>query len=397
MPRKKSKFEQPLNILIVEDSKLDSKILESMLKEDADSTSTLKSTISLQGAMKLLQKNEFDVIILDLNLPDSEGEETLKHLNEQYPELAIVVNTGSYQDDVGLHTLSIGAQEFLIKGKYTTYGLNKALHYAIERKRLENELKRAYTSLQETQSQLIQSEKLKVVGGLATGVAHEVKNPLATILYGVTYLSDHVKVNDDKYNKVVKTVKEATHRANDIITDLLDFSSLTQLRLKDENLNGVIDKAVGLLNHELDKKHVKVSKQFSNNLPKVSIDRNRIEQVLINLILNSVHAMDQGGKICLKTSNNKFSKNFTCYPQLKNDGFKPGQRIVVVRIEDQGKGIPKDKLANIFDPFFTTRRGAGGIGLGLSVCRNIMDVHSGEIFIENGKTRGACATLIFKA
>jgi len=206
-------------------------MIVAMLTESADYTSFVKSTNNLKGALKLLDEHEFDVVMLDLNLPDSKGFETLSELNKYFPDITIVVNTGAYEDDLGLRTLSFGAQDFLIKGKYNAYVLNKVLHYSMERKRLELELKDAYAKLKEAQSQLIQTEKMKVVGSLASGVAHEVKNPLATILYGAAYLSDHLKMDDDKVKSVVENIKEATHRANDIITDLLDFSSISRKEL----------------------------------------------------------------------------------------------------------------------------------------------------------------------
>ena len=140
-----------------------------------------------------------------------------------------MVNTGAYQEDIGLDTLSIGAQDFLVKGKYDSYVLIKSLHYAVERKRIELELKRAYQKIKEAQFQLIQAEKLKVVGGLASGVAHEVKNPLSTLLYGVTYLSKSLSEKDSKIESVLANMKEAINRANDIVTDLLNFSSLASM------------------------------------------------------------------------------------------------------------------------------------------------------------------------
>src|SRR3990167_3649308 len=192
------KFTQPLKILVVEDNAIDRRILETMLHESSHPVSLLKSTETWAGAIQLLEQHPFDVVILDLNLPDSEGKDTLTSLSARYPEVTIVINTGAYEDELGINTLSYGAQDFLVKGKYTAYVLHKALHYALERKRLERELTAAYQRLQETQAQLLQMEKMKVVGALASGIAHEVKNPLATILYGVTYLRQQLNPADDK-------------------------------------------------------------------------------------------------------------------------------------------------------------------------------------------------------
>lgn len=387
---------KPLNVLIVEDNQVDRKVIESMLKEKSNAISLVKSATTLNDAVGLLKTDAFDVVILDLDLPDCKGEETVKKIYKQFPKVAIVVNTGEYEDDLGLRTLSIGAQDFLVKGKYNPYLLNRVLNYAIERKRLEFELKRAYHQLKSAQDQLVQAEKMKVVGGLASGVAHEVKNPLATILYGVTYLDQNVKIDDEKVKLVLDNIKEATNRANEIITDLLDFSSLNKLTTKKQSINDVVEKSLILVHHECEKNHIKVNKIFEDNVPNIQIDENRIEQVLVNLTLNAIHAMPEGGQLSIFITAQKLSKDLSEIPNINRNGFKPGQEVVMVKIEDSGVGIPQDKIDSIFDPFVTSRRGEGGVGLGLSVSRNIMKNHSGGIIIENREKGGVCATLVFK-
>ena len=390
------KYKQSLKVLVVEDNLIDRRILESMLLETSDSTSLLKSSDSLAGALQLMSQYTFDIVILDLNLSDSHGEETLLKLNRQYPSVAVVINTGAYEDEVGLETLSFGAQDFLVKGKYNAYILNKALHYAVERKRVESELVNAYRKIKEAQDQLVQSEKMKVVGGLASGVAHEVKNPLATLLYGVTYLAQSFSEIDPNVESVIQNMKQAIDKANDIVTDLLNFASLTSLEKKDEHLDFVIGNALSLVRHEFSRNHISVVKKIEKSLPKVMVDKNRIEQVLINLILNAVHAMPDGGDITVRAYGRTLSEDLEDMPQLRRDEFRPGETIVILAVEDDGCGIPEDKIGQIFDPFFTTRRGDGGVGLGLSVSKNIMDIHDGCIFVENKQNGGVKATLIFK-
>ena len=394
---KRIEFAKPLRVLIVEDNQVDRRVLESMLTESALYTSLVKSTDTLASALKLLEEMDFEVVVLDLNLPDSKGQETIMALAKNFPSVAIVVNTGAYEDDLGLQTLSVGAQDFLIKGKYSSYALNKVLHFALERKRLEMELKEAYVKLKDTQTQLIESEKMKVVGGLASGVAHEVKNPLTTILYGVTYLEEQGKLVDEKIRLVIDNIKQAAHRANDIITDLLDFSSLTHLNKKMTNLNEVIEKALTLTSHGLERNKIELLRDLDPNILGVKIDSNRIEQVIVNLILNAIYAMPSGGQLTIRTYSQKLTRSLKHFANYVGDGFKPGQTVVILEVQDSGGGIPTDKLSKVFDPFFTTRRASGGIGLGLSVSRNIMEIHDGKIFLENNSDHGAKATLLFRA
>jgi len=390
------KHKQTLKVLVVEDSLSDRRLLESMLLESPTPIDFLKSSDSLAGAFKLLEQYQFDVVILDLNLTDSFGETTLLKLNKKHPQLAVVVNTGAFEEEVGLETLSVGAQDFLVKGKYNAYVLIKALYYAAERKRVELELVRAHQKVKETQLQLIQAEKLKVVGGLASGVAHEVKNPLSTLLYGVTYLSKNFSETDPNVESVLANMKEAINRANDIVTDLLNFASLASMTKKRDNLENVLQKAVNLVRHEFLRNRISVITKIEKNIPDVKIDRNRIEQVLINVILNAVHSMPDGGSITLSISNKQFSEDLGNVSKLSRKIFRPGDSIVVLTVEDSGFGIPEDKIDQIFEPFFTTRRADGGVGLGLSVSKNIMDIHEAGIFISNKQNGGVCTTLVFK-
>lgn len=391
------KFAQPLKILVVEDNPIDRRIIETMLQETSNPVALLKSTETLSGAFQLLEQHSFDVVILDLNLPDSEGKDTLRSLSSKYPQVTIVINTGAYEDELGLHTLSYGAQDFLVKGKYTAYVLHKALYYALERKRLERELTAAAQRLQEMQAQLLQMEKMKVVGALASGIAHEIKNPLAAISYGVTYLNEQFHPGDAKVQAVLANIKEAVQKANGIVTDLLNFAGTTSGNRGAENLNEVIEKSLSLIHHELDKKHIRVVKKIDQGIPPVLIDRNRIEQVFINLMLNAIQASPQGGTLELKTYCRGVSEDFCVRYNLDRTKFRPGETLVICDVEDNGSGILPEHLQKVFEPFFTTKSATGGIGLGLSVTKNIMDNHNGIVAIENIPDHaGARARLVFQ-
>ncbi|MBF0479804.1 MAG: response regulator [Candidatus Omnitrophica bacterium] len=390
------KLKIPLRVLVVEDNNVDRRVLEAMLQESSDSTSNLVTTNSLSQALKVLENATFDVVVLDLNLPDSHGENSLHILNQKFPQMAIVINTGAYQDDLGLKTLHFGAQDFLVKGRYNAYTLNKVLHYAVERKILEHELKLTYSRLEETQNYLIQAEKMKVVGGLASGVAHEVKNPLATILYGVTFLKNNISIDNPDYKFVLENITEAIDRATLIINDLLDFSNLTRIKTELTNINTVIDRTLLLIKHDIDKHHIKVDKTLEQSIPDFSIDANRIIQVLINLILNSIQAMEPDHTLTVSTRLNYVKDHPEAeYLQL-NKNYHPQDHIAIIQIDDEGCGIPEQDLNRVFDPFFTSKRAKGGIGLGLSVSKNIVETHGGQLLIRNREGKGTSVNLILK-
>ncbi len=387
------KFDESIRVLIVEDNKVDRKVLEYMLYEYA---SFLKSTASFQEAMEELTKNKFDVIILDLNLPDISGAETLIKLNESYPDTAIVVNTGVYDEENGLDALAKGAQDFLIKGKYSAYTLNKSIRYAMERKRLELRLKTAYIELNKAQERLIYAEKMKVVGGIASGIAHEVKNPLSTIECGIVYLSENLNIEDANCKKVLDEIKYAIKKANSIISDLLDFSAIKKLNKQKNDLNTVIKRTLSLLNHHIEKNKIRLNTNLDPTIPLVIIDSNRIEQVLINLILNAIKAMPDGGDLSVKTISKELQNTPEDTLLIEGTDYKPGDIVVIVTIEDTGCGIAKEDMDKLFQPFFTSSQNGDGIGLGLYVSRNIMELHHGIIRIENKEEGGVRAILVFK-
>ncbi|MFC1514595.1 PAS domain S-box protein [Candidatus Omnitrophota bacterium] len=252
------------------------------------------------------------------------------------------------------------------------------------------------SELKRTQLELIQAKKMEVVGCLASGVAHEVKNPLATIVYGVGYLRKRIKPEDENVVLTLRHIEEAVRRADNIIRDLLDFSSLSRLHITREDLNRAINKSLSLTKHQLDKQHIGVVRELREDLPFVEIDVNRIEQALVNVILNALEAMPKGGRLTVRTTTRKLTRLEEGIGFRKEDVFKLGETVVIVEIEDSGPGIAEDNLDKIFDPFFTTKRALGGTGLGLSIVRNIVKSHSGRIEIKNIKNKGVRVTLMFK-
>ncbi len=393
----KSQFGKKLSVLLIENNAVDRKVIFKMLQSSPYGKFEAQFAASLVEAFAILEKQQVDVVLLDLNVDDSKGIDTLKRFHRKFPDLPIVVNTGSYQDDLGLKAITLGAQDYLIKGMYKSYALIKSLYYAVERKKSEDELKSAYKKLQQTQTQLIQAEKMNVIGGLASGVAHEVKNPLATILYGVEYLNIALKSTDEKVILTLESIREAAKSANSIIKGLLDFASLTNLKKEPEDINILIDQAIKLIRPQCERINVRVEKDLQQQLPLVRIDRNRIKQVVVDLIVNALYAMTEGGRLTIRTYTKKFSEQDAGWVDKRGRSLAKGDDVVVVDFEDTGPGIKEEYLIKIFDPFFTTRRAAGGIGLGLSIARTIMASHGGIISLHNKTDGGARARLIFKA
>ncbi|MBN1586285.1 MAG: CHASE domain-containing protein [Candidatus Omnitrophica bacterium] len=237
--------------------------------------------------------------------------------------------------------------------------------------------------LQNTQLQLMDAEKLELVGRLAAGLAHEVKHPLSVLLMGAEYIRRE-RTSTDPDNEGIETMLEdmivAVKRADSIILGLLDFARASTITMLPGDLVPVLENCLTLLKHDFSRYGIKVTTEIQENLPEVVMDRNRIEQVFINLFGNAVRAMPEGGKLLI---------------QVRWERPKDAEARILVRIQDSGVGIPEHVLNRIFEPFFTTRLDSGGTGLGLSIVKNIVEIHHGKIQIENAPEGGAVATVFF--
>jgi signal transduction histidine kinase len=240
------------------------------------------------------------------------------------------------------------------------------------------ELKNAYDELKEMQDKLIQSEKLKAIGKLASGIAHEMRNPLGIITQGIAYLKQIIPPQEKEPQETLSMIEESAKRADGIVISLLDFSRDQKIELHPENIDAILQNALNLVKTELS--NIKVIKEIQENLPKVLVDKNKLTQVFINLFINAVQAMAQAGELTIRSFVKKLGepKNY----------FASGEKVIVVEIEDTGIGISEENLKKIFDPFFTTKALSKGTGLGLSISLNIIMMHRGLMEVKSQVGKG---------
>ena len=242
------------------------------------------------------------------------------------------------------------------------------------------ELKMAYDELKEMQDKLIQSEKLKALGQLASGVAHEMRNPLGIIMQGVAYLEQIISPEAKELRDTLSILKESAQRADRIVISLLDFSRATRLELHPEYIDSILENSLNLVKTEL--RSIEVIREIQKDLPKVLVDKNKLIQVFINLFINAIHAMPEAGKLTIRS----------LVKQLQ----ETREKALVVEIEDTGMGISEENLKRIFDPFFTTKGSGKGTGLGLSVCQNIIIMHKGLIEVKSQVNKGTRVIITLK-
>jgi PAS domain S-box-containing protein len=262
--------------------------------------------------------------------------------------------------------------------------------------RNESALRRVNAELKSAQMQLIDAAKMESVGTLAAGVAHEVKNPLATLMMGLSYLGKKLPAGDALLAQVLEDMREAVERADSITRALLDFSAHSELKLAPEDFNKMIEDTLRLVRHEVGNKQIDVVKTLDDHLSPVMADRNRLQQVFVNIFMNAVHATPKGGRLTVRTYTKQLSETSHFEGSRRAASMWVGDTVAVAEVDDTGCGIPEEHLARIFDPFFTTKPAGEGSGLGLSVSRRIIELHGGILDVKNRKEGGVRVTIMLK-
>jgi len=238
--------------------------------------------------------------------------------------------------------------------------------------KLENtlkELERSHRQLKETQHQLIQSEKMASLGQLSAGIAHELNNPLGGILLYANMLEEEMKASDPRREEITTIAKEAT-RCREIVRSLLNFARQTRLHPEDTDINSLLKDIASICKREIEAQanEIEIRVELESHLPSCSVDANQLKQALLNIALNGIEAMPEGGVLTMRS--------------FATDG---GVRI---EIEDTGCGIPEENLPRIFDPFFTTKKIGKGTGLGLATAHGIIKMHRGNIQVQSRVGKG---------
>ncbi|HIE05878.1 MAG TPA: PAS domain-containing protein [bacterium (Candidatus Stahlbacteria)] len=232
--------------------------------------------------------------------------------------------------------------------------------------------------------QLVQSEKLAVLGQLAAGVAHEINNPINGIITYVHLLRkrlDKKNIDLDKWKDDLMLVERETQRIGRLVKNLLNFSRKSEPDLRPLKIDRLVEDTLPLLSDQFLIKHINIKKEICDEIPEILGDFNQLQQVLLNLIVNSIQAVDEGGTIIIR---------------VMAEGRKGSECFVRLEIEDDGVGIPREEIDTIFDPFYTTKSAKdGGIGLGLSIVQQIVKTHHGRISINSEVGKGTNFSIVF--
>jgi len=220
---------------------------------------------------------------------------------------------------------------------------------------------------------MFRAEQLATMGQFAAGIAHELRNPLTSIRSTVQFLSGEF-TEDGEQKKLAEGVLDEVDRLNGIVENLLTLAKPTESKPQELDVSKEIEHYLHFVEAQARKQNVQIQTQIEKDLPKVFCDPAELRQVLINLVLNGMQAMPDGGAVVIRAL--LFSP--------RDDAA--GKQKILIEVEDKGVGIPANLSEKVFEPFFTTK--ASGTGLGLTICNNIIRRHNGEIWIEQGPDGG---------
>ena len=238
------------------------------------------------------------------------------------------------------------------------------------------ELKQRIEAQQLAENRLVRSARLAAVGEMAAGVAHELNNPLTTVMGFLELVLEDTPPATQQHDDLDLALREA-QRAREVVRRLLDFSRQTSNIFIRTDLNELVQEVLPLVHHQMQTAGVEIEYTPAESLPGVSVNPNQIKQVILNLLQNALQAMPNGGTMTVKTGR-----------ENRSDG-----QGVYIKVCDMGEGIPPENYERIFEPFFTTRPVGQGTGLGLSVSYGIITSHGGLIDVDSVLGRGSCFTV----
>lgn len=380
----------PVRILHLEDSPRDAVMIADLLEAEG-----VHCAISTAANRKQFEEAlcgpDFDLILCDFNLAGFDGLSALRLAREKHPETPVIIVSGAIDSEEAVACLKAGATDYLLKQRLERLpsAVIRALEEAQEqrlRRRAEEELRalnadlerrvrertaELQTALEEAQQAktlLLRNDKLASLGRMCAGLIHEINNPLNYAAQGLFLLGldsdDLPEEKRGKFMETLKDVKEGIARVSRIVSDLRGFTKAADNGSQSFQLKPMVETTLRFFSHEF-KDGASIKVEVPDEIMVCGYP-NHVAQVIVNILQNALDAEYAPGVLP------EVSLSASCADQQ-----------VIIRIRDNGQGIPPENLGNIFDPFFTTKDVGSGMGLGLAICHSIMEDHGGSIEVHS--------------
>jgi signal transduction histidine kinase len=362
-------------ILIADDEPDMLRFLKSQLSPHFQVIEAIDGNQAFEKACQFLP----DIVLLDMMMPEKDGLQVCRELRDRTStkRIPIVLLTARADEETKLQSLAVGASDFLAK-PFSTTELHVRVKNLIDSHQYQRQLTRqnqileaTLEQLKETETQLVQSEKLASLGRMSAGIIHEINNPLNFAKTATHMLRRQARLlpseDKDEFEDTVKDIEEGIDRVRIIVSDLRSFTHPNTEMFEDVSVRNLITSTLRFLSHEW-KDRVDIVQNLDEDAT-VWGNRHQLIQVLINLMQNSIDALKK--------------KEFTTdKPRIEIAGLHRDEKFLLV-IRDNGPGIAPENVSRIFDPFFTTKDVGEGMGLGLSICYRILEAHKGRITVKS--------------
>ena len=363
-----------------------------LVDDEIDFRQTLASRLKKRGlnpeqagngeeCLSILEQKSMDVVVLDVKMPGISGIEVLENIKKKYAKTEVILLTGHVSTQDGVNGIKLGAFDYLTKPIEVEHLLGK-IKQASEKINRAEKIRQWEQKLREVEfrakmaQQMMATERLASLGTLATGVAHEINNPLAIIKESAGYMKLILKREEfaemprkQDFEMALTKIEGGVERARRITHQLLGAARKDDSILSEVDLGELAQEAVQLVYREAANKDIEITQKSDPSLKAIRSYPYQLRQVLINLLTNAIHATDSGGKISIILENAEDEAALT--------------------VQDTGKGIAQENLGRIFEPFFTTKSPEKGTGLGLFVTRGIIEKLGGKVNVESTIGQGS--------
>ena len=348
------------DILLVEDNAGDALLVREML-EEARTASVVQVAERLDQALSLLNSVQFDAVLVDLSLPDSHGLDTVHHMCEATEQVPIVVLTGLDDRDAGIEAVRSGAQDYLIKGQFGAPLLERAIRYAVERKRIEKE----------------ERQLMKMKDDFISLVSHQLRTPLTSVAGFLELIYDGKVTDPQIKQEFVGRAYGEVQKLVALVESLLNLSRLEagELPLNKErfDLRDLVTDTTESLENVASSKGVKLHTSLPETAVTVKGDRKWLGEVLVNLLTNAVKFSPEQGPV---------------YVLCRVKGSA-----ATIAVRDEGAGIAEEEVARIFDRFYqaesAAKKAGVGTGLGLYIAKGIVEAHGGRMGVKSKQEEGS--------
>jgi two-component system, cell cycle sensor histidine kinase and response regulator CckA len=356
-----------------------------MEKKLRESEETLRALLNATTESAILTASDGTLLAMNNTASQRIGKESNFLIGKKYTDVTPTDELGSKPDNIN-SVLNTGTSTYY-EEEVNNFTYEHSIHPVVdndgnisriaiyskditERKNHEKSLKKAYEELASTQKELVKSEKLASLRTFASGVAHEIRNPLANISACAQFCMTKLEA-DDKIKEHLSMILKNCEKANLIIKDLLDYACPSDFMSKQTDILKIINKALTLVKSRCEKQGVEIIKKLSKKSIGLLIDEAWMLDAILNILTNSLDAMEKGGELVVEVIKNASS--------------------ILIRFSDDGNGIPSELADKIFEPFFTTKETR--VGLGLPLTQRVIEAHKGKIQIESEQGNGTVVSI----